>query len=354
MSVTLTKEQRAVVRRVLDWFVTGRDPDIRIGGLAGTGKTTIAGAIPEALGLSPDEVAYCAYTGKAADVLSRRLRGDTKASTIHRLIYQPVEHHCRDCPVAGGGERCHGASCGGCGVSFQRVYDLGQVQLVICDEASMVSEEIYEDLIDYDVPVVWIGDHGQLPPVKSDFNLMDEPDLRLEKVHRQAEGSPILKLAAKARQGERIPLAEYAPGVLKRVENGSLEWSDERAEDQVILCGYNRTRVAINRAIRDHRGFPSDRPVRATASSACGTTRTQACSTAAPARSRTSARTDAASTPCGSRSTAAASTGVLSPASSSTARKPSTRSTAVPTCGTTATASPSTRRKALSSPRSRS
>jgi exodeoxyribonuclease-5 len=260
-TVKFTKEQQQVIRCIKDWFEAD-DPDIRVGGLAGTGKTTIAGEIPRVLGLSAQQVAYCAFTGKAADVLSRRLPTGTEATTIHRLIYKPQEWHCRDCPASKADERCHGPGCPRCYVSFSKVPELeDHVRLVVCDEASMVNEEIYDDLIAYGVPVVWIGDHGQLPPVKGDFNLMDDPDVRLETIHRQAAGSPILKLAMKARDGERIPAREYAPGVSKRTENGYLDWEEDRPQDQAILCGYNRTRVAINKVVRSHLDFPDDRPV---------------------------------------------------------------------------------------------
>ena len=43
----------------------------------------------------------------------------------------------------------------------------------------MVSKEIFDDLLGYGIPILAVGDHGQLPPVNSNFNLMGDPDVRL-------------------------------------------------------------------------------------------------------------------------------------------------------------------------------
>ena len=58
--------------------------------------------------------------------------------------------------------------------------------LFIVDEASMLPAELYNDLLEYGVPILGVGDHGQLPPIKSSFNLVQDPDVRLEEIHRQA------------------------------------------------------------------------------------------------------------------------------------------------------------------------
>src|SRR4051795_6271524 len=112
-----------------------------LGGFAGTGKSFLISNLIESL---PD-AAVCAFTGKAANVLQRR---GVEATTIHRLIYEAewneetktYRFHKRkrlDCPA------------------------------VIVDEASMVSREIYDHLLSFGKPIVFVGDHGQLEPVGS-------------------------------------------------------------------------------------------------------------------------------------------------------------------------------------------
>lgn len=260
--IKLSREQRAVAKHVAEWFASGGD-SLTIGGLAGTGKTTLAQTLPSMLGLGASEVAYCAYTGKAVAVLNRRLRG-VEAKTFHRLMYSPIEVHCSRCPRSRDEDaRCHG-HCIRCGLEWSRTPRLDpRVRLIVVDEASMVDEAIHDDLLAFGVPVLWIGDHGQLPPVRGSFNLMADPDLRLETIHRQVADSPILKMAMLARETGRVPFGEYGPGVIKRHRDGTLDVDDvdDWSSDLLVLCGFNKTRVHMNRAIRMHRGFPPDEPV---------------------------------------------------------------------------------------------
>jgi exodeoxyribonuclease-5 len=252
--IELTNEQADVVDDIRDWFWRlqhrrGTDQCITVGGLAGTGKTTLANMLPERLEIARHKVAYCAYTGKAAS----RLNG---GSTIHRLIYKPREQHCEKCPKFIDKELvCHG-DCADCTTHWDRIDQLSGLDLVIVDEASMVDYRIFEDLTSFGVPVVWIGDHGQLPPIWGTFNLMADPQLRLETIHRQLADSPILKLAMQARRNGRVPFGFHGPGVLKRHRNGHYPLFAD-----LLLCGRNNTRVALNAAARAERGFPEDRPV---------------------------------------------------------------------------------------------
>jgi ATP-dependent exoDNAse (exonuclease V) alpha subunit len=259
--ITLSDDQREVVDQIDEWWRNGDEDDLelRIGGLAGTGKTTIAGLLPERLGLQREAVAYCAFTGKAASALNERLVSPG-ATTIHRLIYHPREVHCASCPAGSlGSARCHGP-CKDCYIHWERRDELDPgLELIIVDESSMVDEWIYGDLRSYGVPIVWIGDHGQLPPVRGNFNLMEDPDLRLEKVHRHVAGSPILNLAMMARREGRVPFGEFGPGVRKRTANGGLDLDLDQLP--LLLCWMNRTRIGLNRHVRDALGHPPERPV---------------------------------------------------------------------------------------------
>ena len=55
--------------------------------LTGTGKSTLVKFIVQSLNLNPDtDVAYIAYTGKAATVL--QTKGCPNATTEHKLLYE--------------------------------------------------------------------------------------------------------------------------------------------------------------------------------------------------------------------------------------------------------------------------
>jgi energy-coupling factor transporter ATP-binding protein EcfA2 len=123
--VKLTDEQKFVIKEILQFK---RDV-VKLGGHAGCGKTVIAKHLHMAL----PKFAVAAYTGKAADVLRRK--GVKTASTIHSLIYVPeVDEHGNIIYDGNGNPR------------FILAPHL-QCDGVIIDEASMVSEEIYQDQI---------------------------------------------------------------------------------------------------------------------------------------------------------------------------------------------------------------
>lgn len=256
-----------VVKAARDWYRRPTSADLKIGGLAGTGKTEVISQLHKYLRFNSKDVAYCAYTGKAAQVLTARLQFGT-AMTIHRLIYQPVEGHCEECPrrdwnedlrIPGEEEpRCHDSRCRGCSTSFVLRQTLPEwMKLIIVDEASMVNEGIYHDLMQLGKPVIWVGDHGQLPPVegKSIFKL---PDHVLQTVMRTGEGSQILKLAMRVRAGHPINLIRNRE-VHVHSDDGTMDLGDEWPQ-QLILCFDNERRIAINRAVREMREFHPDRP----------------------------------------------------------------------------------------------
>jgi exodeoxyribonuclease-5 len=138
--------------------------------------------------------------------------------------------------------------------------------LIIVDEASMVDKAIWEDLLAFGIPILAVGDHGQLPPVGSAFNLMANPQLQLERIFRQAEGSPIIDVATMARQTGAIGVGEYGPRVRKLdralPETGVIvqEMLENWRPDLLIVCGYNATRVKLNAAIRQMRDVESPEP----------------------------------------------------------------------------------------------
>lgn len=135
--------------------------------------------------------------------------------------------------------------------------------LIIVDEASMVDDMMLRDLRAYGVPILAVGDHGQLPPVGGSGSLMQNPNLRLEQIHRQAEGNPIIALSKIIRETGRIPdnMPESEAvrfGKLRFIEQIIEErYSDATAArllEMGIACYTNRRRVGLNVAVRRARG----------------------------------------------------------------------------------------------------
>jgi exodeoxyribonuclease-5 len=135
--------------------------------------------------------------------------------------------------------------------------------LIIVDEASMVDDMMLRDLREYGVPILAVGDHGQLPPVGGSGSLMKNPALKLEKIHRQAEGNPIIALSKYIRENGRFPESVPAGDAVRfgqlrfvdrLVEERYENASDARLLEMGLACYTNRRRVGLNVSVRRARG----------------------------------------------------------------------------------------------------
>jgi exodeoxyribonuclease V alpha subunit len=120
-----------------------------------------------------------------------------EARTIHSLFrVSPVEQRLGDpCPV-----------------------DIAPGTLVIVDETSMLDLKLLSKVVKatkhLNLHFLFVGDPCQLPPVNYgdvfkglvEWAEAEDAILRLTKVHRQAEGNPILKLARSIRDGSELDL----------------------------------------------------------------------------------------------------------------------------------------------------
>jgi len=235
-----------------------------IGGYAGTGKTYLIGEIRKEIKrqFPKMDIAFCTFTGKASSVLATKLENinvighNDYVGTIHRLIYKPKTQYNQKL-------KAHVII----GWVLKNTDDL-LYDLIIIDEASMVSKDIWRDLRSFDVPVIAVGDHGQLGPVsKNPFNLMEKPDHILTEIHRQAQNSPIIKLSQIARNEGVIPtnsIFSYNPAVLKIPWNSSTcqqIWNSLKFnQDIMCICGFNMTRNFINRMIRKKLNYKKVQP----------------------------------------------------------------------------------------------
>src|SRR5437868_8557849 len=200
-----TPHQDAALKAVAAWLKAkpgqGSTPQtFRLFGYAGTGKTTLARHLAEAV---DGKVLYAAFTGKAALVM--RSKGCERASTIHSLIYKTRES----------GEEVP---------SFDLWDDApaSKASLIVIDECSMVDAELGRDLMSFGVPLLVLGDPAQLPPIQGGGFFTDtEPDAMLTEVHRQAADNPIIRLSMQVREGERLTPGNY--GLTRVVTRDTLD-----------------------------------------------------------------------------------------------------------------------------------
>lgn len=246
--IELSDDQAAAFSQMHAWE-REKSNLLTLGGYAGTGKTTLIARFAQEF-LDYKRIAFCAFTGKAASVLKHKLaafgvRSNKYCGTIHGLIYLP------DCDEKTGE------------ILRWKRREFLEVDLVIVDEASMVGKRLWEDLRSFGVPILAVGDHGQLPPVGDEqVSLVQNPNIRLERVHRQAEGNPILRLATHVRTLQPLSEFENTPGddrVKFWPDFESLEANIEKPADMLespIICYFNRTRVGLNDYIRKNFEYP--------------------------------------------------------------------------------------------------
>ena len=154
----------------------------------GTGKTTVVGAMISLFKfLYPHaSITCCAPTGRAAKRMSELTGADS--STIHSLLKWDLESN-----------------------TFGRnEAEPLSIDMIIIDEFSMVDPWLFAQLLKAGTQfkkILIVGDQDQLPPVAPGSTLRDMilcrrfPVIALSHIYRQKEGSDVIELAHRIRQG---------------------------------------------------------------------------------------------------------------------------------------------------------
>jgi exodeoxyribonuclease-5 len=287
MDITLNGQQQVGLEKIKQWYEGARDgftADVfRLFGYAGTGKTTMAKYVAEALGA---RVAFGAFTGKAASVL--RTKGATPVSTIHSAIYFPTTsaearraledaRAERDELVAAAREDPHGpvddpeamvvrmtelealipeleANAKRMRWEFNPDGPWSELDLIILDEVSMVGAKIASDIESYGVPILVLGDPAQLPPVEGGgYYTNAEPDHLLTEVQRTALESPVLALATRIRESQGAGLG------LTQNDMRPVSLAEAMEHDQVLVWT-NKRRWSLVNAMRKRLSLPDGTP----------------------------------------------------------------------------------------------
>lgn len=298
MSVTLTPQQDQAVLGFRDWFaqVGGPGMEHQYGpfysqqGYAGTGKSTVLPKFVESCGLKPEEVTFVAPTGKAAKVMTKKLRemGINKtAITIHKAMYRPkgLKHHAVQAQIDQVTKELEGATPAEARAlqktiqllrrDLERAYDdtapsfsleptspaMREARLIVCDEASMVGARMAEDMMYFGTPILAIGDPGQLQPVGDTPGFFHRPgDHILTEIHRQALENPIIWASMLVREGKELPYGSHGEGQLRvlRAHEDDVTYNPER--DVQIIVGTNGKRHRMTRKLRKLGGLDARGP----------------------------------------------------------------------------------------------
>lgn len=225
--ITLTSKQNEGLNVVVKRF-KDHEKYTCISGFAGSGKSTLVQFIIQELKLKDDEIAYCAYTGRAAMVL--KSKGCPGATTVHQLVYFNKElpdgtfvHTPRVCP------------------------ENPKLKLVVVDEVSMLTAEQWGILLRWKVHILCLGDPAQLPALEQGTDVLNHPHIFLDEIMRQAQDNEIIRLSMDVREGK--PLSYFKGKDVRIVPKNSIGDNLLLTADQII-CGRNATRYDLNRRVR--------------------------------------------------------------------------------------------------------
>lgn len=246
--LTLSEEQARSYCEIMDYIFNRDSRAYVLSGVAGTGKTTLIGMLLHRLQYQCKLNIYCvSFTGRAASVLhtmaQERFGVAAPCSTIHSFLYMSRRNPVTD------------------KIEFI-LKDKSEIKtytdVIFVDEAQMVNRELFEDIMQLDLPVVFFGDKEQLPPVSDDdsaFNIMDAADFHMTTIQRQAETNPIIALSREIRETGRINKSQASEEV-KFIKTSDVTvdfMKDSRAD--VILTGTNKERKKYNGVARFAKGF---------------------------------------------------------------------------------------------------
>ena len=229
----ILNEQQKEVLREIDKFI--HDPFERvmtISGWAGTGKTTLMEIVKGRYWSTGPNIHFAATTHKAAAVLKTKVKRNV--STVNSLFGILIETDMD-------------------GDEFdvskkKRKLDsekLTRGSLVVIDEASMLSEENYHDVIkkciDFNCKVIFIGDSAQLAPVNED-------DISIVFRNDGVESKQVIELTQVERTDE-VPILDEATKV--RLE-GNMSYTTNVNEKGGV--SYIRTGDELVKIIDEHIG----------------------------------------------------------------------------------------------------
>lgn len=207
-----------------------KEPYTVIAGYAGTGKTTLVQFIIKELKIKDDDVVFISFTGKAALVLKNK--GCPNAMTAHKLLYYSEEQP------------------DGTFIHIPRKKLEKKYRLIVCDEASMLPQEMIDLLLSHGNHVLFLGDNEQLPPIDGDQTILNNPHVFLNEITRQALDNPIIKLSMDVRDGKPFVYGGDKKCRIipkSKVSNTLLLGADE------IIVGKNVTRHKMNEYLRQQK-----------------------------------------------------------------------------------------------------
>lgn len=243
----LTTDQKDTLRELSNFIFSQKKEELfLLKGYAGTGKTTLIGALVTKLWTVGKKSVLLAPTGRAAKVMSGF--SNSKAYTIHKKIYFPKK-------------QSNG------GVSFTLGVNKHKDTIFIVDEASMISDRSLEanlfendsllaDLIQYvysghRCKLMFVGDVAQLPPVKLNISPALDPSVLEIDYQKDVILSELSEVVRQTKQSGILVNATQIRSQLEQELYGDFRFQIDGYSDIVRLIEGNEIQEAIEDAYRE-------------------------------------------------------------------------------------------------------
>lgn len=131
-------------------------------------------------------------------------------------------------------------------------------KVIVVDEVSMITQEMWDLLLSHRVYVLATGDPGQLKPVQGNTTkVLDNPHVFLHEIMRQAQESEIIRLSMHIRDNRPLatfPCQKQDVQIFNQWEltDDMLLWADQ------IICATNDKRHELNKYMRQLKGFSNE------------------------------------------------------------------------------------------------
>lgn len=261
--ITLTEEQQQAFAMMAAFRARTKQLEesrlvFILNGYAGTGKTTV---VADFVSQFPKGTMICAPTHDAKDVLMSKVDVEVPFETVHAAL----------------GLREKINNDGTVEFSPSGFDKLGDVRLLVVDEASMIGTKLLGYLMEasytYHLPIIFVGDAAQLPPVKEAYSpVFSEQFIKdyqaevfsLTKIVRQAEGNPIINASMKVREMPQAIVYPEVMALLAAQENDGKgiyhlntstaflhRYKDYATLNSSKILGYTNAKVAVhNKKVR--------------------------------------------------------------------------------------------------------
>ena len=263
--------QQEEALNVMNDFIKSDETTMTLSGYAGTGKTSLMEIIAAKAKKEGKNIVFSASTNKAAAVLRDRVKSQGfTAQTLNNVFGIQVTPD-ESKPYDANNLKV-----------LLKEAEIKPGTIVVIDEASMINEENYRILNgiaeDYDLKIIYVGDKGQLAPVKETqiskvFRNNNGRVVSLTKVER-TDDNAILKEATNIRNGQPLSMEssfnEEGKGVayVKKSNKATIKQIVERFvpflrqnSDYFRILAYTNAAVArYNEAVRNTLGYTDNTP----------------------------------------------------------------------------------------------